>query len=180
MERNPYAPPSSVTDVAPEPPPPEGPAGLSGWLVVVAIGLFITPLRLANYLWQTYPPLFRNGTWGVLTTPGPAPYHPFWGPLLIGEIAVNTLFILAAIYLLFSFFRKSRRFPHLYIVFLISNLAFVLVDALLVKIVLPEQPLLDSDTAREFGRSLVGAIIWIPYMLISRRVKNTFSGAYAP
>jgi ABC-type spermidine/putrescine transport system permease subunit I len=174
MERNPYAAPSDVADVAPEPSPPAGPAGLAGWLIILAIGLFATPIRLSNYLWQTFSPIFRNGTWRELTSPDSASYHFFWGPLLIAEIAINILFIVGAIYLLFIFFRKSRRFPNLFILFVVSNLAFVLVDAVAIRIVLPEEPILDSATARELGKALFGAIIWVPYMLLSKRVKNTF------
>ena len=78
------------------------------------------------------------------------------------------------IYLLFLFFRRSARFPKLYIMFLCSNLAFLLADAFAVRIVLPNQPIMDPETAREFGRSIVAASIWVPYLLLSKRVKNTF------
>ena len=174
MEHNPYAPPSSATEAAPAVSPGSGPAGLSGWLVLVGLGLCITPIRLAIFLLQTFPPIFRDGTWGTLTTPGPAPYHPFWGPLLIAEMAINLVFIAMSIYLLFLFFRKSSRFPKLYIIFLCSNLAFLLADAFAARIVLPDQPIMDPETAREFGRSIVSASIWVPYLFLSKRVKNTF------
>ena len=32
----------------------------------------------------------------------------------------------------------------------------------------------DPDTTKEFVRTLIGALIWIPYMLMSQRVKETF------
>jgi hypothetical protein len=142
--------------------------------VLVLLGLIGSPIRVAYFLLQTFPPIFRNGTWDALTTPGPAPYHPFWGPLLIGEIVINLGFIAFSIYLLYLFFRKSSRFPRAYILISIAGFAFVLTDALAAQIVLPEQPLLDADTARELGRSAISAAIWIPYMLFSKRVRNTF------
>jgi hypothetical protein len=174
MERNPYAPPSSVTEVTPQIAPGEGPAGLSGWLVLVGLGLVVTPFRLAIFLGTTFPPMFKDGTWETLTTPGPAPYHPLWGPLLIGEIVVNLIFVLTSIYLVYLFFRKSWRFPRLYIAFLAANLVFLLADALAVKVVLPGQPFMDPDTAREFFRSIFAMAVWVPYLIVSKRVKNTF------
>ena len=174
MERNPYAPPSSALEVTPQISPGEGPAGLSGWLVLVAIGLIATPIRLSVALFNTFVPIFRDGTWQTLTTPGSAPYHPMWGPLLIAEIVVTSIFIITSIYLLSLFFRKSWRFPRWYIAFLVANLVFLLVDALAIKLVLPDHPFLDADTARELFRSLVSMAIWIPYLIVSKRVKNTF------
>ena len=173
-QHNPYAPPTSATEAAPAVWPTSGPVGLSGWLVLVGLGLVITPFRLAIFLLQTFPPIFSDGTWGTLTTPGSAPYHPLWAPLLLAEMAINSIFILMSIYLLFLFFRKSVRFPRLYILFLLSNLAFLLADAFAVTIVLPSQPFMDPNTAREFGRSVFAACIWVPYLFLSKRVKNTF------
>jgi hypothetical protein len=142
--------------------------------VLVLIGLIGAPLTVAYFMSQTFPPIFRDGTWEKVTTPGPAPYHPFWAPLLIGEIVVNLGIIALSIYLLYLFFRKSSRFPKTYILFAIVSFAFVLVDALAAQVVLPDQPLLDAHTARELGRSAIAAAIWIPYMIFSERVRNTF------
>jgi hypothetical protein len=176
MQPNPYAPPSSSVVAEPPPivPPTDGPVGLSGWLVLVGIGVVVSPLRLAYFLLQTYLPMFRDGTWETVTTPGSASYHPFWGPLLLGEIIVNSAFILMSIYLLYLFFRKSSRFPKTYVVFLIANFSFILADAFAAQVVLPDQPVLDPQTGREFGRAVFAAVVWIPYMLVSKRVKNTF------
>lgn len=174
MERNPYAPPSSATQVVPEILPGTGPAGLSGWLVLVGLGLVVTPLRLASYVLQTLLPMFSDGTWHVLTTPGSANYHPLWGPWLLAEIVINLFFVAASLYLLFLFFRKSWRFPKLYVGYLIANLLFVVADAFAVQFVLPDRPILDPETMRDLIRSLVGVALWVPYVFLSRRVKNTF------
>jgi hypothetical protein len=152
-----------------------GPTGLSGWLILVCLGLIISPILLGKYLLGTFPPIFRDGVWQVLTTPGPPPYHPFWGPLLLSEIVINLAFIVCSIVLLFMFFMQSQKFPRLYITYLIANVAFVLADALAVGIVLPEEPIFDPETTRQFGKSFVNAAIWIPYVLLSKRVRNTFA-----
>jgi hypothetical protein len=150
------------------------PSGLGGWLILVGLGLIVAPIRLLIYLVQTFPPIFRDGAWEVLTTPGSDAYHPLWASLLVGEIACHLVFVGAEIALLVFFFQHSRRFPTLYIVVAIANLLFIIADAWLGSLVLPDEPMFDPDTARELGRSVVGVAVWVPYMLVSKRVKNTF------
>jgi hypothetical protein len=151
-----------------------GPSGLGGWLVLVGIGLMVMPIRLAFLLLQTFPPLFRDGVWEALTTPGTESYHALWGPLLIFELVGNTLFIVVGIAMLWLFFQRSRRFPALFMAVMVVNVLFVLVDAWLGTFVLPNDPMFDPDTARGFGRALIAAAIWVPYMSGSKRVANTF------
>ena len=105
-QHNPYAPPSSATETAPAILPTSGPAGLSGWLVLVGFGLFVTPFSTSCSCSRTWPSL--------------------------------------------------------------------LADSFAVTIVLPGQPFMDPKTAGEFVRSVVSASIWVPYLFLSKRVKNTF------
>ena len=152
----------------------EGPTGLGGWLVLVAIGLVIASLRLLLLLSQTHLSIFLNGTWETITTPGNEAYHPLWAPILIFEIVGNAAMAIACVALLFLFFQKSRRFPPFYIALALIGIGFVVLDAWLGSIVNPDEPMLDSDTGRELGRSIGTALVWVPYMLGSKRVRNTF------
>lgn len=148
--------------------------GLGGWLILVAIGVILSPIKLGALLFQVHLPLFQDGTWDLLTVPGSEHYHPLWAPLLIFEIVCNLGFIAAYIVQAVLFFRKSRSFPKIYIVVALLNLGFIVLDAWFCSFLLPDQPMLDPDTATEIARSLLGAAIWIPYMLVSERVSNTF------
>ena len=150
------------------------PAGLGGWLTLVGLGLIIAPLRLAVFLIQTFPPMFQDGTWEVLTTPGGEAYHPLWAPLLVFELIGNAAFIAAALALLVLFFKRSQLFPRLFISYVCLNLLFIVGDAWLGSLVLADEPIFDPDTARELSRSLIAGVIWIPYMVVSKRVRNTF------
>ena len=174
MAHNPYSPPASVTEAAPAVETASGPVGLAGWLVLVCLGLIVTPIRIAVFLLQTFPPIFRDGAWQKITTPGAGAYHPLWGPLIVFEIMVNVAFIATAIYLLFLFFQKSWRFPRIYVAFLLVNLAFIFADALAIRLIVPGRPIFDGQSAAELGRSMVSVLIWVPYMFLSMRVKNTF------
>lgn len=153
---------------------PAEPKGLRGWLILPAIGLFLAPLRLAVNLMKDFWPIFRDGYWPVLTTPGTEAYHPLWKPLLMFEIVGNTIFILANLALLFFFFTKHWRFPTLFITMLALNVVFVVSDFFMGNAIPAVAATNDPQSAREMARTLAAAVVWIPYFLRSKRVKNTF------
>ena len=169
---NPYAPPqAAVSDV---PAASAGPKGIGGWMILPVIGLFVFPLRVLWSLAAQYWPIFRDGIWANLTTPGSASYHVLWGPLLVYEIAFNIAFLLFDLALLVFLFRKSPRFPKLFVAFALLNVFFVVTDGI-VGYQIPAVAASGMETiAGEIGRALALACIWAPYFLVSQRVKNTF------
>ncbi|MCP9495012.1 MAG: DUF2569 domain-containing protein [Pyrinomonadaceae bacterium MAG19_C2-C3] len=148
--------------------------GIGGWLILVAIGVVISPLRLLAFTVGTYPEIFSSGAWQILTTPSSEAYNPMWAPFLVGEILINTGLILASLYMAYLFFSKKTNFPKWYIGIACFSLVFVIIDAFAMKLVMPDEPIFDSDTIKELLRSLFAVIIWVPYMLVSKRVKATF------
>jgi hypothetical protein len=149
-------------------------AGLGGWLILVGLGIFASPIRIVMQLGPQYMGIFSDGSWSVLTTPGSEAYNPLWAPILIAELGINAALILVWGYIGYLFFTKKSVFPKWYIGILIFTLIFILVDTLAIKAVLPDEPLFDPDTLKELGRTLVAVLIWVPYMLVSKRVKATF------
>jgi hypothetical protein len=148
--------------------------GLGGWLILVGLGIVLSPLRIVYFIIQTYSEVFTNGSWEILTTPGNASYNHLWAPLLIGELAINIGLLLTWVFIAYLFFTKKRLFPKFYIAILLFTLAFILIDSLAMKSVLPDEPVFDEATIMEFVRSLIASLIWVPYMLVSKRVKATF------
>jgi hypothetical protein len=148
--------------------------GLGGWLILVGIGVLIAPIRLIATFVPIYTPIFEDGTWEALTVVGSETYNPMWGPLLIGEMTYNSIMAAASIYLIYLFFSKHYLFPKAYIAILLVSLVFIPLDAWLVTKILPNESMFDPETSKEFMRTLIGSIIWVPYMLISKRVKATF------
>ena len=148
--------------------------GLGGWLILVGLGVVLTPIRiLATYI-PIYKPIFEDGTWEALTTVGSEAYNPMWAPLLIGEIVFNFLMVVASLSLIYLFFSKHYQFPKIYISIVAASLIFIPFDAWVVTKVIPEEQMFDPETTKEFIRTLSGAVIWVPYMLVSKRVKATF------
>lgn len=154
----------------------KGPEGLGGWLILVIIGLVVSPVRIAAMLLQNHAPIFTDGTWDVLTTPGSEVYHPLWAPLIGFELVGNLVMIALAFATLFLLVLRSRAAPIAAIGWYGGGLLFVVVDALLAYQIpmLAEQPM-DAETMGEIVRSVVAACIWIPYFLVSKRVKATFT-----
>jgi hypothetical protein len=147
---------------------------IGGWLILVAIGLILAPIRLLVVLFKDLLPALSADTWSRLTTPGTEAYHPLWAPLLFFEIIGNCLFIVSPIIVAVFFFQKRRFVPRLIIVLLLANLVFVAIDyfaADLIPFVAAQE---DMGSLVELIRVLIACAIWVPYFLVSKRVKGTF------
>lgn len=150
------------------------PSGLGGWLILPAIGLVATPVRLLGTLVSDYFPIFQDGSWESVTTPGSPAYHYLWGPLIIFEIVGNLFFGIFAIVLFVLFLMKSHRFPVLMIALLVVNPLFVILDNFIGNLIPYLANIDDPQVYTEIVRGVVGAMIWVPYFLVSKRVRNTF------
>ena len=148
--------------------------GLGGWLILVGIGVVIRPLILLATTVPVFLPIFLDGTWSALTTPGSELYHPYYFPLLLGEMIFNSIMLLALFYLIYLYFSKHYLFPRFFIAIMLASLIIVPIDSWFFTLIDPSEPVFDSDTTREFVRLLVSSVIWIPYMLVSKRVHATF------
>jgi hypothetical protein len=175
MDENPYAPPTTF-----EPPPVPAPVsdnryrGIGGWLLLVLLGLVITPFRAFGMVITTHLPIFTSGRFNELIDPASPDYHPLWAVLLPFEVLFNVLVGSAAIVGLVLMFRRSRAFPKWMIGFYLFSAGFVIADLIVAQLI-PAVAAQDmSEAAGETIRALVAAAIWVPYMRVSKRVKATF------
>lgn len=148
--------------------------GLGGWLVVVGLGLFIALARLSYALITVYYPIFADGSFSTITSSGTTMDNTLWGAILISETLMNAVFIAAFGYLVYLFFSEHYLFPRVYIVTLIASAIYIPLDARVCSFVLVDEPIFDYSTAKETLRGLVSTSIWVPYILVSKRVKATF------
>ncbi len=148
--------------------------GLGGWLILVGIGIILSPLKIIALIFPVYSDIFSNGSWEALTTPGSEAYNSLWAPILMGEILINGVLVIAWLFIVFLFFSKKMAFPKWYIGILLFTLVFILVDAFSIKAVMPNEPVFDPETIKALGQTLIATLIWVPYMLVSKRVKATF------
>ena len=140
------------------------PKGIGGWLILVAIGNLITPFLMAKSAYENAAVL---GQLGQNTAPTLA---AVLGVEVLFNAALAIAWAVALVYLL----GRNRRYPRMFIVLTALSAAGVIGDPLLASFAFNV-----SLTAEDVGvltRSVVFAAIWIPYMMRSRRVRETFTG----
>lgn len=141
--------------------------GLSGWLILVGFGLVVSPFVTLSTLVTVNLPFLYNAKYQPFLSS-----HPALAGLLLFEVITNIIFILGVLALNFLFFTKRKAFPTFMIIYLATQCCLILFDALATHVLLPSTNLAGSYAA--IARPFMAALIWIPYFLISRRVKATF------
>lgn len=145
--------------------------GIRGWLLLPALGVIVTPIRIASDMYSMFGS-FSMDTWSQLTTAGSQVFNAMWAPILLAELALNLGLLVFSLLLLVMFFQKRRGAPHLFVAFLIAN---VLVNA--ADLAAASLALAASVTTQEWvavWRLGFSALLWSAYFLKSRRVRSTF------
>ena len=150
-------------------------SGLGGWLILVGIGIIIRPLVLIYKFIKVYPSMFDGRVWDAMSDPTGVLYKPALTPVVIAEVFSNVALIIMNLLMVFLFFKRRRTYPMTFIVFLAATLIVLIGDHMLVVGVLHSSTASSSAQAvRLILQAAVAAAIWIPYMIVSRRVKATF------
>jgi Protein of unknown function (DUF2569) len=146
------------------------PRGIGGWLLLVAVGQVVGPLRMLVGLGQMFidPDTLQAFERVPLAT--------------YGEFALNLALTLLAIATAILFFRKSRYFPRFFICELVAAFVIPALAVVWVALILSArfgQPFgeflaLEPQEVAQLILAVVTALIWIPYTLKSKRVRNTF------
>lgn len=149
--------------------------GLGGWLILVGFGRVVSVLQSISIFITTFLPFFTDGTLEELTSPISQAYSPLWRPIIYFECVGNLIMLGLHIALLVLFFMRKRLFPKLFIGTYIFIFAFAIIDALILQYLQSTIELdLNVDAFAEIFQVLGVVVIWVPYMLKSVRVKNTF------
>jgi len=144
-------------------------AGLGGWLALVSISVFLTPIGAA-FLIAKGAFLLGASNWATLTNPESSAYNAYWAPFLAGTLLFRVFLVVVGSVLASLFLRRHRSFPWLFVV-LASGIALVSV----IKIVTsPFAPA--TEKTEDSVQGIVYCVLWSAYMLRSRRVKATFLG----
>ncbi len=121
------------------------PYGIGGWLLVPTLGLLV---GIPMTIYEVVKSL-GSGSPGEIAVVGGA-------ALVIGITTV-------------AFFQKRRWAPGAFIALLALNVLFAFVPVTLAG------GTVSRGDARDLGRSAIAAVVWIPYFLVSKRVKATFT-----
>lgn len=150
------------------------PLAIGGWLIIVAIGVVLSPVRQFFYIGTNYPAFFTNGTWDALTLPSSDAYIPYFGTFFISEILINLMMAIAGIYLIYLFFNKKSNLPKWYFGLALVSTILIIINAYVASLLVPGLEAFDPETMKEIARSVVPLIIWSPYLIYSQRSKDTF------
>jgi hypothetical protein len=154
-----------------------GPRGLRGWLILIGIGVVLAPFILSIGLYQYYVPILQSAEYQDLFNPSSDSYVAWFWEFLLFEAGFNFGLLVAALFNLYGYFTCKSWFPKLYQVVLIGSVIFLVGDAWVSGLFFPDNPdagFGDKAVARDIGRSIGQALIWVPYMQVSKRVRNTF------
>ena len=160
----------------PRPPPLETPArlnGIGGWLILLGIGHVLRPLGYLKTGRDLYRAVMDTNSWRWLADPIEAGYHAWWAPTLLFELFFNLAGLVFCFLLVALFFRKRAVWPRCLAAFLIFNLAGAILDWGLIHQI-PAAAGSLGNSLRAIASTAVAALIWIPYLFLSKRVRATF------
>lgn len=148
---------------------------IGGWLILIAIGLFVTPFILAYGIFDSLSLLGEGGLEAMNSV------VPGLGTAILFELIIDAVLFFGVLYLIFLFREKKRNFPKHYIWYLGASVVYLVLDFILVSTLSATDPevqaVLDASL-EEYAGSMVGitigSAIWIAYMLKSKRVAGTF------
>jgi hypothetical protein len=162
------------------PPEPDAPVGIGGWLILPLLHLIASPARIVYELVQGWNEgLAEAGAdveVGVEDVIAGLEYLNTGERIAAGFALCAAVIVLYAAFCLIQFLRKKRQVPNLMIAF------YLLLGALVVGnyVLLANFPALWtapedlSDARTGLIRTAIAMAIWIPYFIVSERVKNTF------
>jgi len=143
--------------------------GIAGWLIIVAIGQVLGPLRLLVSLGEYYEKMDKRIVESF--------------PIAVwGEAALNAFIFLFVVYTAVLFFRHSRKFPTFFVWQWLVIIALPFIDAAWIAISMAGSTgrapaefmnLEPKDIGQSIAYAIVGGI-WVAYILKSKRVANTF------
>ena len=153
----------------------EPPLKIGGVLIFVAVGMILSLVQSLGYFLGTLAPLRHRQVWERLTTPESIAYHPYWKPVLLFELGSSSIILGLNAVAVALFFRKHSAFPK-FIVIVIPIIFILILLGYYVSGLIPavaESPDYSKQTSFVIVR-FVALHVWIPYFLLSERVKKTF------
>ncbi len=141
------------------------PVGIRGWLILPVIGTVLSPIYLSISVAKMVPTLEKIWAAKAALSAGLLAFVAI-------ETVVNVAFIVGWLTAILLLTLKSPSYPKAYVALMGGMVVFLLADMIISAGAYNHQP--GQDDLMSLGRTILVAVIWVPYMLLSRRVRNTF------
>jgi len=148
--------------------------GIGGWMILPLVGLVITACLIFYHLVTIVYPLFVQGTIFALFSSQSNVYNPQFGLLIIFESAGNIVLFWLSIIVLYLCYTQSKKFVLLLIAFYLIHI-LLSASGYMATGYFEVLKNMEDDAFKDLLRSIIAGSIWIPYLLMSVRVKNTFT-----
>ncbi len=139
--------------------------GIGGWLILIALGLITSPVVNGGTLMSIHIPMLTNPSYQPFFEKNPAIHT-----LILFEAGSNLCAIALTLAMNYLFFTKKKSFPTYMVLLMVFNFLITLGDTVAAAILMPDQ----FRGYTSILRATLSAVIWIPYLVFSRRVKVTF------
>jgi len=139
------------------------PKGIAGWLILPALGTFLSPLVAAYGALEIVSDLSNTS---ISTLP------PGIVPFVVAEAIFNLGLMAGGIVAIVRMLKHKRSYPRLYVNLLIVTVVGSLGDLAIAAALLDSQ--FGPEQVKPLIRAAIALAIWGPYMFKSKRVRNTF------
>lgn len=141
------------------------PRRLGGWLILLGAGLTISPFALLYQLLTGG--FYAQSLWDTVNRLG----APALAVGMVFVIVANHALLVLSVFVCVLFYKRRDIFPRVCIFMFCFNVVLLLVDSALTTFYFPARAA--GDGVGIF-RGLAAAFIWVPYLLVSKRVRETF------
>nr|WP_246354592.1 DUF2569 domain-containing protein [Paenibacillus phytohabitans] len=151
------------------------PSGSGGWLGLFAIGIVLSLFAGVRMLYGNFS-LFGSEGLKLLSDPDSSYYVASMLPSLVIETVLVCIQVVMILFILYLGLKHKKLFKYISISFIVYNILLNTIDTFMFSQVQTTlSGLIPDDTSyTDIFRSFIYAVIWIPYFLRSKRVKNTF------
>lgn len=155
------------------------PRGLGGWLVLLQINMYYSLLLISDYFFQGLLPIYSPETWLSLTSPDGEYYNPHAKRLFVLETLSTAVMLGLLVVAIVLFYRKKAAFPWIMMCYFVLTVLFDLGTNMVFDRFLTYEDLggAERDQYTKTGliiQRFVFCVVWVAYLLRSKRVKNTF------
>jgi hypothetical protein len=149
---------------------------IGGWLILLALSLFLTPIvNIYNIVDGQY---YNQNIWNAINDSSSPGYNENLPGYFLLELLFRLVLIPLNIFNILLFLERRTSFPRFQIISSIFILAFSLFELNMIFLLNSEDSAANEEVYYGLIRSLIGASIWILYLLKSERVRSTFVFTY--